>query len=226
MKRHALINHYYAYALMHTLVKAKKKADSSIPELITEYFNTHKTETPNLNFNLCDFNRRPILCLKNSPLFLSSPDSGGSSSGMVFPTTITVDFPDNYGKVVPKKYHLQEESSLTEQTDEPLLEVKPVCETEKYAHWVETSNSFPKIGKELVSLAETARTKAGFVRSLHDRTETEIDPLFKFKKEYRTNKCRAEFVNYMLQTYGYTGKKKFVDDDFQRIYTFKPKSKR
>ena len=216
----------YNYAHMCATNKAKKKADSSIPELITEYFNTHKTETPNLNFYFRDSKRRPILCLKNSPLCLFSPDSGGSSSGMVFPATITLYFTDNYGKVVPKKYHLHEQSSLTEQTNEPLLEVKPVCETEKYAHWVETSNSFPKIGKELVSLAETARTKAGFVRSLHDRTETDLNPLFKFKKEYRTNKCRAEFVNYMLQTYGYKGKKVFVDDDFQRIYTFKPKSKR
>ena len=224
MKRLQMIR--YNYAHMCATNKAIKKADSSIPELITEYFNTHKTETPNLNFYFRDSKRRPILCLKNSPLCLFSPDSGGSSSGMVFPATITLYFTDNYGKVVPKKYHLQEQSSLTEQTDEPLLEVKPVCETEKYAHWVETSNSFPKIGKELVSLAETARTKAGFVRSLHDRTETDLNPLFKFKKEYRTNKCRAEFVNYMLQTYGYKGKKVFVDDDFQRIYTFKPKSKR
>ena len=118
------------------------------------------------------------------------------------------------------------ESSDTEQSNEPVSEDIPSPKYEDYAHWVETSNSFPKIGKELVSLAETARTKAGFVRSLHDITETEIDPLFKFKKEYRTDKCRAEFVNYMLQTYGYTGKKVFVDDDFQRIYTFKPKSKR
>lgn len=97
MKRHALINYFYAYALMHTLVKEKKNVDSDIYELITEYLLTHNAETPNLNLNHDDLTRLVHLCL--GKYIRDGHVSFSNSSGMVCPYNVVINITYINGEV-------------------------------------------------------------------------------------------------------------------------------
>lgn len=111
------------------------------------------------------------------------------------------------------------ESSDTEQSNEPVSEDIPSPKYEDYARRIETMNSIKNIGEKLVSMVDVYKKKSDFVRWLHTQTETDVNPLFKFKVGFKTNNHRAELVNYLLKTYGYKGDKIFNEDDFQRVYT-------